>query len=97
MRLEGVLAVSKCKYSVTGGTCSDQELEAYRQRALDIFEHEPSEIIIRIDGDYVELDYKFLGPPFERIRRITGYLTGTVERSWNNAKQKELSDRVKHG
>lgn len=32
---------------------------------------------------------------FERIRRITGYLVGTVDR-WNNAKQAELSDRVKH-
>lgn len=32
---------------------------------------------------------------FERIRRITGYLTGTVDR-WNNAKRAELNDRVKH-
>ena len=31
----------------------------------------------------------------DRIRRITGYLTGSVER-WNSAKQAELSDRVKH-
>ena len=35
------------------------------------------------------------GVQFERIRRITGYLTGTVER-WCNAKQSELRDRVKH-
>ena len=34
-------------------------------------------------------------PRFERIRRITGYLVGTVDR-WNNAKQAELHDRVKH-
>ena len=33
---------------------------------------------------------------FDRIRRITGYLTGTVGR-WNNAKQAELNDRAKHG
>lgn len=33
---------------------------------------------------------------FERIRRITGYLVGTTER-FNNAKQKEEKDRVKHG
>lgn len=31
----------------------------------------------------------------DRIRRITGYLTGSVSR-WNSAKQAELSDRVKH-
>ena len=31
----------------------------------------------------------------ERIRRITGYLVGTVDR-FNNAKQNEEKDRVKH-
>lgn len=33
---------------------------------------------------------------FERIRRITGYLVGTVDR-FNNAKRSEESQRVKHG
>ena len=33
---------------------------------------------------------------FERIRRITGYLVGTMDR-WNDAKTAEESDRVKHG
>ena len=33
---------------------------------------------------------------FERIRRITGYLVGTVDR-WNDAKKAEEHDRVKHG
>ncbi len=32
----------------------------------------------------------------ERLRRITGYLTGTLD-SWNSAKQAEEHDRVKHG
>ena len=35
-------------------------------------------------------------PNFERIRRITGYLVGTVDR-FNNAKRAEEHDRVKHG
>ncbi|MBF8982695.1 anaerobic ribonucleoside triphosphate reductase [Lutibacter sp. B2] len=35
------------------------------------------------------------GIKFERIRRITGYLVGTVDR-FNNAKQAEVKDRVKH-
>ena len=35
------------------------------------------------------------GVKFERIRRITGYLVGTVDR-WNDAKKTELNDRVKH-
>lgn len=36
------------------------------------------------------------GVKFERIRRITGYLVGSLER-FNNAKRAEEHDRVKHG
>jgi len=36
------------------------------------------------------------GVKFERIRRITGYLVGDMNR-WNNAKRAEEHDRVKHG
>lgn len=35
------------------------------------------------------------GIGFERIRRITGYLVGTVDR-FNNAKKAEVRDGVKH-
>ena len=36
------------------------------------------------------------GVKFSRYRRITGYLVGTLDR-FNNAKQAEEHDRVKHG
>ena len=36
------------------------------------------------------------GVKFDRIRRITGYLVGTLDR-FNNAKKAEVSDRVTHG
>lgn len=36
------------------------------------------------------------GVRFERIRRITGYLVGTMDK-WNDAKKAEERDRVKHG
>ncbi len=36
------------------------------------------------------------GVGFERIRRITGYLVGTLDR-FNNGKRAEVQDRVKHG
>ena len=35
------------------------------------------------------------GIGFERIRRITGYLVGTMDK-WNDAKKAEESQRVKH-
>ena len=47
------------------------------------------------DGE-INLDYELQPAKFERIRRITGYLVGTIDR-WNNAKRAEEHDRVKHG
>lgn len=35
------------------------------------------------------------GVKFERVRRITGYLVGTLDK-WNDAKRAEERDRVKH-
>ena len=44
----------------------------------------------------VNFDYGMAdGVPFERIRRITGYLVGTLDR-FNNGKRAEERDRVKH-
>lgn len=40
-------------------------------------------------------EQKGQGIKFERIRRITGYLVGTLER-FNNAKKDEVKDRVTH-
>lgn len=54
-----------------------------------------TELTIEADGDFVNCDYKFSGVPFERIRRITGYLS-TLE-TWNPGKLAEEKDRVKHG
>ena len=54
---------------------------------LNIVPENPKEV----DIDF----YEDKNIPFERIRRITGYLVGTVDR-WNNGKSAELKDRVKH-
>ena len=45
-----------------------------------------------------EIDIEFVHPDvsFDRIRRITGYLVGTLER-FNDCKRAEEADRVKHG
>ena len=45
-----------------------------------------------------DIDLKMIGngQAFERTRRITGYLVGTLDR-FNNAKRAEERDRVKHG
>lgn len=75
-----------------GGTLNRAEMDMITEKAKAIkgCDH----VTVTVDGDYLEVDYHIV--PFERIRRITGYLVGTVDR-WNNAKRAELKDRVKHG
>lgn len=48
-----------------------------------------------VDGDYVDVNFEYETVPFERIRRITGYLVGGLDR-FNDAKRSEVEDRVKH-
>lgn len=47
------------------------------------------------DGKSIDMEFIIRHTAMERIRRITGYLVGTIDR-WNNAKQAEERDRVKH-
>ena len=48
---------------------------------------------VESDGNYVNIWY-YDRIPFERIRRVTGYLSSVAR--WNNGKVAELHDRVKH-
>ena len=84
-----------CTVNVTGGTLEQQEIDAYIARAKEKFGREPYGIDIKVDGEFVELSYDFGSQPFHRIRRITGYLVGTLDR-FNNGKRAEERDRVKH-
>ena len=84
-----------CYINVTGGELPQVEIDAYIARAKEKYGKEPIGIDIKVDGDYVELSYDFGHTPFQRIRRITGYLVGTLDR-FNNAKRAEERDRIKH-
>lgn len=85
-----------CKVNVLNGELPQEEINAYLARARQKFGREPLQMDITVDGDEVELEYHFGFVPFQRIRRITGYLVGTLDR-FNNAKRAEVQDRVKHG
>ena len=71
------------------------------QAAIAMMEQEDGrrvvEISIRRTGnpDEYGITPVFEKVPFQRIRRITGYLVGTLDR-FNNAKRAEVEDRVKH-
>lgn len=84
-----------CRVTVTGGELPQQEIDAYIDRATKKYGVTPLGMDIKVDGDYVELSYDLGHRPFHRIRRITGYLVGTLDR-FNNAKRAEEHDRVKH-
>ena len=83
--------------TVTGGDMTAKEKSLYVQH---VEQENPGRKIdwlkIQIDGEYVNLEYQLVPVKFDRIRRITGYLVGTMDR-WNDAKQAEERDRVKHG
>ena len=76
---------------------SEQEVVAYIDMLQDENQDELSQLTISpAENGEVNLDYVLQPARFERIRRITGYLVGTIDR-WNNAKRAEEHDRVKHG
>ena len=81
------------KVNVTNGTLSQEEINEYIKRAEELHPGTTS-MDISVDGEYVDIDYHVM--PFDRIRRITGYLVGTLDR-FNDAKRSEVCDRVKHG
>ena len=84
------------KVNVIGGKMEEKEINTYVDYIQAKFpDKEIEKIDLEIDGDYVNVNYTFASVPFERIRRITGYLVGTVDR-FNNGKRAEEHDRVKH-
>lgn len=74
---------------------SPAEEQAYVDYLEKKYQRKLKRLDIKIDGDFADLSYKFEHVPFERIRRITGYLVGTMD-NWNDAKTAEERDRVKH-
>ena len=84
------------KVNVIGGKMEQKEIDSYVDYIKEKFPTKQLQSLdLKIDGDYVDMEYSFDQVPFERIRRITGYLVGTVDR-FNNAKRSEEQDRVKH-
>ena len=83
------------KIKVTNGRMSEEEQERYVEYLESKYNRKLKELNIKMDGDYVDLSYTFAAEPFERIRRITGYLVGTMDK-WNDGKTAEERDRVKH-
>ena len=80
---------------VIGGEIAEEEKQAYIEHCVKKFGSNIELIEIELDGDYVNLRVHTKNQPFQRIRRITGYLVGTLDR-FNDAKKDEVNHRVKH-
>lgn len=83
---------------VKGEEMCQEEQQAYAKMMQD---KHPSwdikKLTLTIDGEFVDIKTEYDEViPFERIRRITGYLVGSLNR-FNDGKRAEERDRVKHG
>lgn len=89
MMIDGV------KITSHGFRPSKAELKKYIEYAREKGGKDVTEVRLKLcDDGMVDVTFK-KNIPFERIRRITGYLTGTLD-TWNDAKKSEEHDRVKH-
>jgi len=85
----------------TNGWLTNEEIEAYILKIKKRNPNKRQEIIsleFSIDEtneDFVDCVIQWKRIPFDRIRRITGYLVGSTDR-WNGAKKAELDDRKSH-
>ena len=74
----------------------DKYIEKVKENNQGALDNVKKILVEKMDNDMVGITYFIQNSAkFERIRRITGYLTGTLDR-WNNAKKAEEHDRVKH-
>ncbi len=89
------MIIDRCDVNVLNGAIPEEEAAQYVARGREKYGNKLYGVDVRVDGDYVDLEYLVRTQPFQRIRRITGYLVGTLDR-FNNAKRAEEADRVKH-
>ena len=80
------------------GRLSQFEAEHYAETQIEKWQDKKlSSVRLEIDED--DPDFVIAIPieitKFERIRRVTGYLVGNMDR-WSTAKRAEERDRVKH-
>lgn len=95
MRVDGVMI--KVDYSTENDArITPKELGSYLDRGRA---KEPNRKLVwlhlLVEGDDAAIHYGYEPEKFERIRRITGYLVGTLDR-FNDAKRAEESQRKKH-
>ena len=89
------MIIDGVKITAEGFNPSQEELKNYVDYVRELVPNVDTIQIVLCEDGCVDLKYTVHDIPFERIRRITGYLVGTIDR-WNDAKKSEEQDRFKH-
>lgn len=88
--------IDNVEVEVVNGEMCEEEMKEYVQYVKQKYPQETlTALVLTVDGDFVDMHYYLQPQPIQRIRRITGYLVGTLDR-FNDAKRAEEHDRVKH-
>ncbi|MBQ3761146.1 MAG: hypothetical protein II875_03925 [Clostridia bacterium] len=87
--------MKEIEFVCEGQEINEEEKQAYLKRGIEKYGRALEKVEVKLDGEYADIHYYTSKLPFERIRRITGYLVGTMDK-WNNGKRAEERDRVKH-
>ena len=87
--------MKEIEFGCEGQEINEEEKQAYLKRGIEKYGRALEKVEVKLDGEYADIHYYTSKLPFERIRRITGYLVGTMDK-WNNGKRAEERDRVKH-
>lgn len=88
--------INNVQVTTNGDDISDEELLIYLIVAQSKSKYKIIKADITVDGEFIDVKSTFEYVPFERIRRITGYLVGSTDK-WCDSKRAEERDRVKHG
>lgn len=88
--------IDDVEVTIENGELEIEEVKEYIQYIKDKNKEETlTQLTLTVDGEFVDMSYTLRPQPIDRIRRITGYLVGTLDR-FNDAKSAEEQDRVKH-
>ena len=94
MRIDGVEIIQQ-----EGTSLPAEEIEQYVKRGKEQYGESLYRIYLEVPEDCqedIKIEYVYHQQKFQRLRRITGYLVGSLDR-WNDGKRAEERDRVKHG
>ena len=90
------MIIDGVKITLIGEEIPEEEIREYIKRGREQYGSHLKGLELHPDGEEITIIYDIPPVRFNRLRRITGYLVGTLDR-FNNAKRAEERDRVKHG